>query len=78
MEVWKLIALTLSSVSLCLSIPNIIISSIKLYEIKKLKKMITKTARQIDKANLSAEKIADKVLGNLKYYTANKETYEKR
>lgn len=37
-----------------------------------------KMAAYIDATNLSAEKIADKVLGNLKYYTANKETYEKR
>lgn len=37
-----------------------------------------KMAAYIDATNLSAEEIADKVLGNLKYYTANKETYEKR
>lgn len=37
-----------------------------------------KMAAYIDATTLSAEEIADKVLGNLKYYTANKETYEKR
>lgn len=37
-----------------------------------------KMAAYIDATNLSAEEIADKVHGNLKYYTANKETYEKR
>jgi hypothetical protein len=33
-----------------------------------------KMAAYIDATNLSAEEIADKVHGNLKYYTANKET----
>lgn len=37
-----------------------------------------KMAAHIDATTLSAEEIADKVHGNLKYYTANKETYEKR
>lgn len=37
-----------------------------------------KMAAYIDATTLSAEEIADKVHGNLKYYTANKETYEKR
>lgn len=36
MEVWKLIALTLSSVSLCMAIPNIIYCFIELHRLRKL------------------------------------------